>query len=86
MIEYIYLDKLERKNFLNSNHEYLISNIQSTTDITLSSTKNLFKLPFLNPCSKIIWRLQMDYNFDNNDLFNYSNTFSDSEIEQKYIC
>lgn len=80
LVNYIYLDTKERFRFLKSNHEYLITQIQSTSEITVSNSSWNIKLPFLNPCCKLFWRNQMFFNFENNDLFNYT---TGSEISYK---
>ena len=72
LINYIYLDNPERIRFLNSNHEYLINTLQIVPETIIYSNNSSIKLKFVHPCKQLIWRLQMDYNYKKNDLFNYS--------------
>jgi hypothetical protein len=76
LVDYIYLDTQERYRFLKTNHEYLITQVQTTSDISISNSNILIKLPFLNPCSKVFWRSQMAFNIYNNDLFNYTTSYN----------
>ncbi|VVU94898.1 Major capsid protein N-terminus [seawater metagenome] len=78
LVDYIYLDTRERYRFLKSNHEYLITQLQATSDINLTSSNSHISLPFLNPCSKLFWRSIMTFNISNNNLFNYTNSFDEN--------
>ena len=53
-VDYIYLDTEERKRFARSKHEYLIEQIQTTGEETLSGSKKV-RLNFNHPVKEIIW-------------------------------
>ena len=55
-VDYIYLDTDERRRFTQVSHEYLIEQLQYTTNV---ATKNL-RLRFKHPIKEIIW--VMPYN------------------------
>lgn len=75
LVNYIYLDTFERKRFLKSNHEYLITQLQYSGETTLVNNNVSVKIPFSHPCKQIIWRLQMDFNKHRNDIFNYTTSY-----------
>ena len=75
LVNYIYLDTFERRRFLKSNHEYLISQLQYSGETTLVNNNVSVKIPFNHPCREIIWRLQMDFNKNRNDVFNYTTSY-----------
>ena len=50
--EYIYLDKDERRQFAQNNHEYLIEQVQYTPPLTLTETHTL---NFNNHIKELIW-------------------------------
>lgn len=70
--EYIYLDKDERKQFVNCEHEILIEQIQSDRDNSFTSDKTQvnINLDINHPVKEIVWVIQ---DMENN---NYSNTFN----------
>ena len=57
LIDFIYLDTIERRKFAQSGHEYLIDVIQIKTDIN-DSTEYKTTLEFTNPSKEIIWIAQ----------------------------
>ena len=69
LIDYIYLDSLERKKFAQSSHEYLIDQVQidKITGINYANIQNV--LNFANPCKNIIWIAQKDAYVDNTNGF-----------------
>ena len=70
--EYMYLDKDERKQFVNCEHEILIEQIQSDLDNSFTSDKTQvnIELDISHPVKELIWVIQ---DMANN---NYSNTFN----------
>lgn len=85
LINYIYLDNQERIRFLNSNHEYLIDTLQNIPETIIYSNNSAIKLNFIHPCKEIIWRFQMNFNFDKNDAFNYSLNINDEENTNEIV-
>jgi len=76
LVEYVYLDKEERIKFSQSNHEYLIEQIQFSGHKLIESSNVRFKLGFNHPCKEFIWITQLTYLTDlrNNDHFNYTDS------------
>lgn len=64
MVDYVYLDSEERRRFAQVGHEYLIEQVQGTTEslsgsATSGSTlNNKFKLNFNHPCKELVWALK----------------------------
>ncbi|AYV79610.1 MAG: putative capsid protein, partial [Faunusvirus sp.] len=56
---YIFLDNAERKLFAESNHEYLIEQVQNNGTVTVNNTAVSIPLHFYNPCKEIIWVVQL---------------------------
>ena len=77
MLEYIYLDTLERKRFAKSAHEYLIETVQQFSIVDTTDIDQLLTLDFDGPSKEIIWIVQKSsyvagtYN-QNKLTFNYS--------------
>jgi len=57
-VDYVYLDRQERKLFAQSSHEYLIEQVQRTTFKDINFNKESFLLDFFHPCKEIIWVAQ----------------------------
>ena len=61
LVDYIYLDSVERRRFAQVGHEYLIEQVQFTGDETLTGNSNASnlnyksKLGFNHPCKELIW-------------------------------
>ena len=60
LINFIYLDNLERKKFATSNHEYLISTLEFSGERTIYNTHTKIKLSFVNPSKELFWVAQLD--------------------------
>jgi hypothetical protein len=58
LIEYIYLDGLERKRFAQSAHEYLIETIDTMQITDVSNQDQNIDLDFSGPCKELIWFAQ----------------------------
>lgn len=70
--DYVYLDTDERRRFAQTNHEYLIEQVQFTGDIPIyAKTDKNIKLNFNNPVKELIWVFKSDG--QNIHPFNYSN-------------
>lgn len=57
LIEYVFLDKDERKRFASTSHEYLIETVQYSYDQNITDSYQM-KLDFNNPIKFIVWFLQ----------------------------
>ena len=69
MLDYIFMDHLERKKFAQSSHEYLIDNIQYNNYTNINHHKVQLPLDFRHPCKEIIWIIQKDDINKNNTSF-----------------
>ena len=90
LVDYVYLDALERRKFAQSSHEYLIEQMQTVTfkNIYLSNVSE--KLDFVHPSKEITWvaqnenKLVNDYGFTKIDWFDYAiggkNPIYDTEL------
>jgi hypothetical protein len=58
LVDYIYLDSLERKKFAQSSHEYLIDQIQVLKVEDIDNLQSQIRLDFNHPCKEMIWVLQ----------------------------
>lgn len=81
LVDYIYLDSEERMRFAQTNHEFLIEQVQFPNSKTISSNNILSQLAFNNPVKEIIWVAPLNnivYGFLN-DKFNYTNNYTDND-------
>lgn len=78
LVDYVYLDNLERLKFARSNHEYLIDVCQFDNDKTIFNSNNKIKVGYFNPTKEIIIRAQYDYMINDyyKDTFNYTTSFN----------
>lgn len=60
LLEYIYLDKLEREKFARTNHEYLITQVQELTFKEIDRENNMFDLDFFHCCKELYWVCKVD--------------------------
>ena len=79
-VDYIYLDTLERRNFVQKKHQYLIEQVQFNGIQTLSTSH---ELNFENPIKELIWMTRnknagTEYSLStvSNNADTYSNTLS----------
>lgn len=92
LIDYIYLDKLERRRFAQSAHEYLIETIQQMSLTNLAEPEQSITLDFTGPCKELIWYAQKTayVNEDSYSLklpFNYSllSNYTNNPIEKSQL-
>lgn len=78
LIDYVYLDNLERLKFAKSNHEYLIDVCQFDNDKIIFNSNNKIKIGYFNPTKEIFIRAQYDYMINEyyKDTFNYTTSFN----------
>lgn len=60
LIEFIYLDNLERKRFAQSAHEYLIETVDQMTVENISDPEQAVNLEFFGPSKEIIWHVKKE--------------------------
>ena len=58
-VDYVYLGAVERKKFAQASHEYLIEQVQSSTE-AVSSQAQKFRLDFNHPCKALHLNVQQD--------------------------
>ena len=68
LLEYIYLDTIERKKFAQSSHEYLIEQVQEIEFNKITKSNNTIQLDIFHCCKDMYWFAQK-YN-DQSDIFN----------------
>lgn len=73
--EYVYLDTDERRKFVNTNHEYLIEQVQYTPPYSVTSQQNTatIQVDFNHPIKEMFFMIQRDSMGYRNEWFNYSN-------------
>lgn len=72
LVEYIYLDSLERKRFAQSAHEYLIETIEMQSIENIMDSNVSFNLDFTGPSKELIWHVQKNiYNSDESTYIKY---------------
>jgi len=65
LVDYVYLDSEERRRFAQVGHEYLIEQVQFTSEESIADATNTtqinskFKLNFNHPCKELIWALRV---------------------------
>lgn len=72
MINYVYLDNMERQIFRESDHMYLIELPQKIPERIISNNQSSFKLNLKNPIKMLVFYGKLLSNLENNDYFNYS--------------
>lgn len=69
-IDYIYVDNMERKNFAQAPHEYLITQLQRFERTVNGATESV-NLTFNHPTKELIWIVQEDVAIRANDWCNW---------------
>ena len=72
---YYYLDDEERLIFMQSKHDYIIEQLFLTSPIKIDTINRTINLTVDQTCKYIIWYLQMNYNYNSQDYYNYTDTF-----------
>ena len=83
LLEYIYLDGIERKKFAQSSHEYLIEQVQELEFDDLIPSNNSFQLEIFHCCKDMFWFAKRNYlptDIFNNDLNVYNYTYSENNF------
>ena len=72
-VDYIFLDTDERRRFAQLSHEYLIEQVQRTTEhIAIGSCSAKISLPFNHPVKELIWVAQKNEVAELRQHFNYT--------------
>lgn len=59
-VDYIFLDTEEKQQFLTTQHEYLIEQLQCTNSVIIPNNLNKVNLTFDHPCKEIIWTIHQN--------------------------
>jgi hypothetical protein len=94
LLEYIYLDSVERNKFARSAHEYLIEQVQQIEFNNISPTNNNIQLDIFHCCKDMFWFVQKKYSqrdifSKNRDVFNYiypTQTIANSNINTNKLA
>ena len=78
LINFVFLDSVERKRFASSQHEYLIEQVQVSNNEKVNLENNIYKLNFSHPCKSLYWMVQ-------NGNFISGKSFLGYTPESKYI-
>jgi hypothetical protein len=72
LVTYIFLDNMERMQFIKNKHEYLVPIVDTLGNQVVNSSNIKYKLSFYNPSKLLIWRCILLFNYQINDFFNYT--------------
>jgi hypothetical protein len=75
LLEYVYLDNIERKKFAQSSHEYLITQVQEITFTNVSPFISNLELDFYHCCKTMFWTANQ---------YKYINNITGENIYDKY--
>ena len=75
LLEYAYLDNIERKKFAQSSHEYLITQVQEITFNNITPNISNLELDFFHCCKTIYWSANQ---------YKYINNVTGKNIYDKY--
>jgi hypothetical protein len=79
LVDYVFIDDDERFKFAQSRHDYLIEQLYFTPNITIDGSHPRLLLTIDQPCKLTVWLAQLDYIYNFNDRFNYT----DSHIRKR---
>ena len=85
LVNYIYLDNLERHQFIKKNHDYLIPVVQTLPHYSAYSANIYYKVALSNPTKLLVWKAVLQSNILSNDCFNYTINNSNLIINHKLI-
>jgi hypothetical protein len=86
LIDYIFLDTLERRKFAQSAHEYLVELVQTVKGQNIDNVDYQIRLDINHPTKEIIWVAQKTAYTQNDDGYtkchwtNYSNTINSTQF------
>ena len=67
LVDYVYLDSLERKKFAQSSHEYLVDQVQVLQLPDIDQPNLQVRLDFVHSCREMVWVLQKKAYTENRD-------------------
>ena len=84
LLEYVYLDFIERKKFAQSAHEYLIEQVQEIEFDKITKSNNTIQLDIFHCCKDMFWFVQKysePIDIFNNDIDVYKYVYSTKSIQ-----
>lgn len=77
LVDYVFLDEMEKERFYNTSHTYLIEQVNENKTQILSSTISNCNLGLKDPVSYIVWYVKQNNlnEMYNNDKFNFTNSY-----------
>lgn len=76
-VDYIYLDSKERRSFAESDHKYLITQLQYNGDVEYKGKFAKVPIYFNHPVRELFWFLQPDTYIQNNKYFKFDYDYDD---------
>ena len=86
--DYVHLDVEERRRFVSNSHEYLIEQVQYTSNYPIDANASTVQIPleFNNPIRELYWFVQRDLAVNARQWFNYTNlTIGEAGVETNQI-
>jgi hypothetical protein len=74
LANYIYVDNEERFKFAKRKNDYLIEQLYYTPNVPIEGPNAKVQLVADQPCKLTVWVAQLDYIYDFNDRFNYTDS------------
>lgn len=92
LVDYVYIDTLERRRFAQSSHEYLIDQLQVFELENVVQQNIQARIDFINPCKELIWVIQKQAYVINDNGFtkcrwdNYSTNKTGFGLSTEYMA
>ena len=64
IVDYVYIDNEERKRFAQANHEYLIDQVQQTSEALSGTYEKKISLNFNHPVKELVWVVKSNFDDD----------------------
>lgn len=74
LANYIYLDNDERMSIAQNKQDYVIEQLYFTPNVSVEGNHTKVKFDADQPCKLMVWLSQLDYIYDFNDRFNYTDS------------
>jgi len=75
LIDYIYLDEEERSKFAKAKHEYILDQVSYNGQEIITNTNRTINIAMSHPTKLLVWVVQYEYLYKNNDFFNYTDSY-----------
>ena len=76
IVTYYYLDDEERLRFMQSKHDYIIEQLFLTSQTKIDNINRTVNLTIDQTCKYLIWYVQLQYNINSGDYYNYTDSFA----------